>query len=71
MRILADAAKVDGAATLGEEEETVEALEEHSGRLVDSTKDGLAGILEPFKKVKNGPGGLGVETRGGFVEEEE
>lgn len=68
---LADLAKVDGPAALGEEQEAVEALEEHGRRLVDRAQDGLAVVLQFLEQVQDGPRGLRVQAGGGFVQEEQ
>ena len=70
MRSLADLAKVDRLTTSSEEEETVELFEKHCGGLVDGTENSLTVFSELSKEKKNVPGGLGIETGGGFVEEE-
>lgn len=70
-RSLADLAKVDGLTTSSEEEETVKLFKKHSGRLVDGTENSLTVFGQLSKEEKNVPGGLRVETRGGFVEEKQ
>ena len=67
----ADLAKVDGAAALGQEEQAVEALEQHGARLVDGEQDGLAVAREFFHQVADGPAGLAVEARRRLVEEQQ
>ena len=69
--VLTDLAKVDCLTALLEEEEPVEALEEHGRGLMDRTEDGLAALGELFEEIKNSPGSLGVKTGSGLVDEEQ
>ena len=70
MRILTNFAKVHRPATSGKEQQAVEALEEHSGRLMDCAEDGLSRILQFLHEIQNSPRGLGIQTRGRLVKEE-
>jgi hypothetical protein len=71
LRILPDIAEVYCFPAFGEEEETIEFLEQNSGRLVDSAKNSLAVIRELSEQSADRPRSLGVKTRGWFIEEEE
>lgn len=62
---------VDDAAAGLEEDELVKVLKEDGGGLVDGAQDGLAGVGEFAEEAHNVEGGARVETRRGFVEEEE
>lgn len=64
-------AKVDGLASGCEQKDSVKALEEDCGGLVDRAQNGLAIIGELAEEAADRPGGLAVETRSGLVEEEE
>ena len=70
-RVLADVAKVDRLAALGQEQQAVELLEEDGVGLVDGAQHGLAGVGELAEEDADGPGALRVEAAGGLVEEEE
>ena len=69
--IFADVAEVDAFAAFLQEEEAVEVFEEGRVRLVDGAEDALAGGGELAEESNDVEGGLGVETGGGLVEEEE
>ena len=68
--VFANLAKVDGLTAGSQEEETVELLEEDRVRLVDGAENGLAGVGELAEEDADSPGRLGIQTRGGLVEEE-
>lgn len=55
LRVLTNVAKVDRSSTLGQEKQAIEPLEQHGGRLVNGTKDGLAGLGKLFEEVENSP----------------
>lgn len=69
VRVLADVAEVDSLATLLEEEEAIEDLEELGRRLMDGAKDSLALVGETPQERADRPSTLGVETRCRFVKE--
>lgn len=66
---VANVAKVDCAAALGQKQQPVEALKEHRRRLVDGAEDGLPCPGELFQKIKNRPRCLRVESRCRLVDE--
>ena len=68
--VLTDITVVNGATTSSEEKETIETLEQHGRRLVDSAENGLAVLLQLVQKIKNSPRGLRVETGSRLVQEE-
>ncbi|KAI6776430.1 hypothetical protein HG530_000375 [Fusarium avenaceum] len=68
-RVLALGARI--GTILLEEEEPVEALEQHSGRLVNGTENRLACLGELLEKIEDSPGCLRIKTGGGFVDKEE
>jgi len=70
VRTLANFAKVDSLTTSGEEEKTIETLEQHGRRLVNSAENGLTGLGKLLHQIADSPGGLRVETGGRFVQEE-
>ena len=69
-RVGTDVTIVDGSASASEEEKTVEFLEEESGRLMNRAKDGLSIRSELSEEFADRPGGLTVQARRWFVEEE-
>ncbi|TFA97843.1 hypothetical protein CCMA1212_010383 [Trichoderma ghanense] len=70
-RVVANVTEIDGPPALCEEQEPVEALEQHRGRLVDGAQDRLACLGELFQQVEDGPGRLRVEARGRLVDEQQ
>jgi hypothetical protein len=58
VRVLAEFAEVNSLATTGEEEKTVEFLEQDGGRLVDGAEDGLASGTEFTEEGDDGPRAL-------------
>lgn len=64
-------AEVDRLAAPLEEKQAVEVLEERGIRLMDGAEDGLPGGGELAEKTDDVKGGLRVETRRRFVEEQE
>lgn len=69
--VLANLAEIDSASTPGEQQKSVEALKQNGRGLMNGAQNGLAIIGEFVDERADGPGGLTVETRGRFVEEEE
>ncbi|TKW53776.1 hypothetical protein CTA1_1208 [Colletotrichum tanaceti] len=70
-RVVANVAKVDGAAAAGEEQQAVELLEQDGAGLVDGAEHGLARVGELAQERADGPRALRVEPAGGLVEEQE
>ncbi|GKT49565.1 uncharacterized protein ColSpa_09746 [Colletotrichum spaethianum] len=69
--VLANVAKVDGASTPLEQQETVKVLKQGGVGLVDRAENGLSGGGQLPKEAHNVEGALAVQTGGGLVEEEE
>ena len=69
--VLAEIPKVDRFSAGREEQQAVELLHQHGGRLVDGAEDGLAVVGKFTHERADGPGGLRVKTRSRFVEEEQ
>ncbi|GKT65725.1 hypothetical protein ColTof4_03509 [Colletotrichum tofieldiae] len=69
--VLANVAKVDGAPTPLEEQETVKVLKQGGVGLVDGAENGLSGGGQLLEEAHNVEGALAVKTGGGLVEEEE
>lgn len=69
--VFADIAKVHSPATLGQKQESVEALEEHGRGLMNGAENGLSALGELLEKIQNGPRCLTVETGGRLINEEE
>ncbi|KAI6753414.1 hypothetical protein HG531_005583 [Fusarium graminearum] len=69
--VLADITKVHCLTTLGQEEKSVEALEQHGRGLMNCAKNGLAGVCQLLEKIQNSPRGLRVETRGRLINEQQ
>jgi hypothetical protein len=69
--VLADFTVVDRAATFGKEQEAIEALEEHSRRLVDCAENSLARVGKLLKQIENSPRCLRIKTRRWLVQEQE
>ena len=70
-RILANVAKVNCLSTLGQEQKTVELLEQKSVGLMDSAENSLTCVSQLAEEDTNSPGTLRVKATGGFVEEEQ
>ena len=68
--LLADFTEVNGPSALGEEQETIETLEEHGGRLVDSAENSLAVLGQSINEIENRPRSLTVQTRRRLIEKE-
>lgn len=66
-----DATKVGGSSTALEKQDGVELGEEGGGRLVDGAEYGLTGCDELLEERDNDKGRLSIETRGGFIQEED
>ena len=71
LRVLPEVAKVDGLATLLQQQEAVEGLEQLGRRLVDGGEDGLSVVRELAQQQHDRPRRLRVETRSRLVEEDE
>jgi hypothetical protein len=69
--VLADFTVVDRAATFGEEQKTVEALEEHSRGLMDRAENSLARVGKLLEQIENSPGCLRIKTRRRLIQEQE
>lgn len=68
--VLSEVAEVDRVATSSEKQESVELVEEKSGRLVDSDEHGLSLVGKLSEEPENVVRALSVKTRGGLCEKE-
>ena len=70
-RIAAQVAKVNSLCSLLQQQHAIECLEELRRRLVNGAKDSLALVGKAAQERDDCPSALGVETGGGFIQEEQ
>ncbi|KAI6760675.1 hypothetical protein HG530_009535 [Fusarium avenaceum] len=69
IRVFAYVAEVDGLATR-QQKQSIEALEEHSGGLMDGAEDSLPVVRKLLHQVADRPRGLAIKSRRRLVEEQ-